>query len=74
MCRAVTCKECKKPTWAGCGAHVEAVLGSVPKDKRCACREARSAKPAAKPAATPGIEPVTKPGLAGSLRRLFGLD
>jgi len=72
MCRAVTCKECKKPTWAGCGAHVEQVLGSVPKDKRCACREARSAKP--KTAAQPGSEPATKPGLAGSLRRLFGLD
>ena len=23
--------------WAGCGAHVEQVLGDVPADDRCAC-------------------------------------
>ncbi|MCK6548847.1 hypothetical protein L6R52_23585 [Myxococcota bacterium] len=39
MCRAVVCPTCKKPTWAGCGAHVEQVLGHVPKDQRCKCRE-----------------------------------
>ena len=27
MCRQVTCKKCNKPSWAGCGAHVEQVLG-----------------------------------------------
>ena len=39
MCRAITCKRCGRPSWAGCGAHVEQVLGHVPKDKRCKCRE-----------------------------------
>ncbi|MEO8264927.1 MAG: hypothetical protein ABI706_05370 [Ilumatobacteraceae bacterium] len=38
MCRRVTCKVCKRPTWAGCGAHVERVLGDVPTNDRCACR------------------------------------
>jgi hypothetical protein len=37
MCRQITCKKCKRPTWAGCGAHVEQVLGHVALDKRCAC-------------------------------------
>lgn len=42
MCRRVTCEKCGKPTFAGCGAHVEMVLGDVPKDQRCQCREAIS--------------------------------
>lgn len=37
MCRAVTCNKCKKPTWAGCGAHIEQVLGHVPQAQRCQC-------------------------------------
>jgi hypothetical protein len=35
MCRQVTCKQCQKPTWAGCGAHVEQVLAHVPVADRC---------------------------------------
>ncbi len=35
MCRRVTCKTCGKPSWAGCGAHVEQVLADVPKAQRC---------------------------------------
>jgi hypothetical protein len=35
MCRRVTCKTCGKPSWAGCGAHVEQVLGDVPTAMRC---------------------------------------
>ncbi len=35
MCRAVVCRTCGKPTWAGCGQHVEMVLQGVPKSKRC---------------------------------------
>lgn len=35
MCRAVKCKECGKATWAGCGAHVEQVLGHLPPSERC---------------------------------------
>ncbi len=35
MCRAVTCKKCGKTTWAGCGQHVDQVLGGVPAAQRC---------------------------------------
>lgn len=49
MCRQVTCEKCGKPTWAGCGAHVEQVLGHIPKAQRCSCRE--DAKAAGGPAA-----------------------
>ena len=45
MCARVTCPTCGKPGWAGCGAHVEAVLGDVPADQRCRCREARPSRP-----------------------------
>ncbi|MCE2817646.1 MAG: hypothetical protein LW686_03215 [Ilumatobacteraceae bacterium] len=37
MCRQVTCKKCQRPSWAGCGAHVEQVLGHVAKADRCNC-------------------------------------
>jgi len=39
MCRRVECSKCRKPTYAGCGAHVEQVLGGVPKAERCRCRD-----------------------------------
>ena len=39
MCVQVSCNKCGKPTYAGCGAHIEQVLGHVPKDQRCKCRE-----------------------------------
>jgi|GEM_PF-169991 len=45
MCRRVTCRQCKKPTWAGCGAHVETVLAGVPRADRCQCRNGGSANP-----------------------------
>ena len=35
MCRAVTCRTCGKTTWAGCGLHVDSVMGRVPSDERC---------------------------------------
>jgi len=35
MCRRVDCGVCGKPTFAGCGAHVEQVLGDVPAAQRC---------------------------------------
>jgi hypothetical protein len=58
MCQRVTCRKCGKPTYAGCGQHVEQVLGDVPVSNRCHCREqARSADS-------------TKSSL---LKRLFGL-
>lgn len=42
MCSRMTCSSCGKPSWRGCGAHVEMVLGDVPKADRCKCREAAS--------------------------------
>lgn len=57
MCRRVECDECSKPTFAGCGMHVEQVLGNVPREERCTCRE----KPKKDTAGQPSI-----------FRRLFG--
>jgi hypothetical protein len=42
MCHRVTCRKCGKPSYAGCGAHVEQVLGDVPAGQRCRCREERA--------------------------------
>ncbi len=39
MCSRVTCPSCQKPSFVGCGRHVEQVLGDVPRDERCKCRE-----------------------------------
>jgi len=47
MCRRVQCPSCEKPTFAGCGMHVDQVLGDVPKANRCRCGEKRTDKPAA---------------------------
>ena len=44
MCRQTTCRTCGRPGWAGCGAHVEQVLGHVPQDERCQCATAGGAK------------------------------
>ncbi len=38
MCRRIQCNQCQKPSFAGCGMHVEQVLGDVPKGGRCQCR------------------------------------
>lgn len=43
MCHRVTCRTCGKPSYAGCGMHIEQVLGDVPRDRRCRCREERAA-------------------------------
>lgn len=42
MCRRIDCARCGKPTFAGCGAHVEQVLRDVPKVERCRCHEERA--------------------------------
>jgi hypothetical protein len=39
MCSRVICNDCNKPTWAGCGRHIEQALAGVPLDKRCKCGE-----------------------------------
>jgi len=46
MCQRVKCNSCGKPTFAGCGRHIEQVLGDVPAEKRCKCRETKSSQPA----------------------------
>jgi hypothetical protein len=48
MCRRVTCPNCNKPTWAGCGEHIEEALAGVPKSERCTCTPAlKASAPAA---------------------------
>lgn len=37
MCARVTCSNCGKPGFVGCGRHLEEVLGDVPVVKRCHC-------------------------------------
>lgn len=39
MCHQTTCRSCGRPTWAGCGNHIEQALSGVPADERCTCRE-----------------------------------
>lgn len=57
MCVRVQCSTCGKPTYSGCGRHVEQVLGDVPAAERCQCRE-QKARPS--------------DGDQSFLRRLFG--
>lgn len=38
MCKRVTCSDCGKPTWEGCGEHVEDALAGVPVEDRCQCK------------------------------------
>lgn len=37
MCARVTCNQCGKQTWAGCGQHIEEALQGVPQSERCTC-------------------------------------
>jgi hypothetical protein len=46
MCQRVTCGQCGKPTFAGCGRHIEQVLGDVPHEQRCRCSEAKAGRSA----------------------------
>jgi len=43
MCHRTTCRTCNKPTWAGCGNHIEMALAGVPKSQRCSCTTAQKA-------------------------------
>ena len=49
MCRRVQCQECSKPSFAGCGMHVEQVLGDVPREERCSCRDKPNKKSTVEP-------------------------
>ena len=35
MCEKVICRKCYKPTWAGCGEHIEEALTGIAKEDRC---------------------------------------
>lgn len=35
MCRALTCRQCGKTTWTGCGQHVDRVMRDVRPADRC---------------------------------------
>lgn len=37
MCQQAVCGKCGKPTYRGCGMHIEQVLADVPKSQRCNC-------------------------------------
>ena len=39
MCQRITCSKCGKPSFTGCGRHVESVLADVPPEERCQCRQ-----------------------------------
>ncbi len=43
MCSKVTCRQCSKPTWSGCGEHIEIALAGVPQSQRCQGHDAPSA-------------------------------
>lgn len=49
MCRRIDCAKCGRPSYAGCGMHVEQVLKDVPPDARCRCREEEAKAPKAAP-------------------------
>jgi len=42
MCRQITCGDCKKKTWAGCGMHIDAALSGVAEADRCAMYKTQS--------------------------------
>ena len=49
MCHQITCPTCNKPTWEGCGEHIEYALKGVPLNERCTCPRSapkNSSKPA----------------------------
>lgn len=54
MCRRVQCDKCGKPTYAGCGMHIEQVLADVPASERCHCRDAKGETKPGDTAASPG--------------------
>ena len=37
MCKRITCPNCHKPTWSGCGQHIEQALAGVAEADRCLC-------------------------------------
>lgn len=68
MCRLVSCPQCGRPDFAGCGLHVEQVLGDVPRPQRCQCREARRAAPPSSPSPSSLPSPSAPAPAAGARR------
>ena len=44
MCYQQTCAACGKPSWGGCGQHIDSALSGVPVDQRCHCKAATQAE------------------------------
>ena len=42
MCQRIQCAKCGKPTWTGCGQHIEQALQGVPLAQRCQCPPEKS--------------------------------
>lgn len=42
MCSRITCNQCGKATWTGCGNHIDQALAGVPQDQRCTCEQKQS--------------------------------
>ena len=38
MCHKITCDVCGKPTWEGCGEHIDHALQGVAVADRCHCK------------------------------------
>jgi hypothetical protein len=69
MCQRITCKTCGKPSFAGCGRHVESVLADVPVAERCQ-GHARAEKPSAEKSGRP--DTASRNPLKGAFRWLGG--
>ncbi|ROR45676.1 hypothetical protein [Kitasatospora cineracea] len=72
MCRRVTCKSCGKPTFAGCGMHVDQVLAGVPKAQRCSCAADAKAAKTARAAGNAGSTGGAAAPAGSWFSRLFG--
>ena len=44
MCSKVICRQCKKPTWSGCGEHIEEALFGIAEADRCQGHEGQVQK------------------------------
>jgi hypothetical protein len=69
MCTRITCPKCNKPSYTGCGAHVELVLGDVPKADRCRCRDETALEPERRAPAAPAPGGLWKRILGGGSAR-----
>ncbi|MDB4980425.1 MAG: hypothetical protein JWM82_1177 [Myxococcales bacterium] len=61
MCRRITCSECGKPSFAGCGLHIESVLGDVPEAQRCLGHATKAPAPVVVEPVAPAGEPDKNP-------------